>query len=73
MRVFGRDRERRIAFASRASEDLDLSVAAVGTAREAVEEADIVVLATNSPAPVIDAAWVKDGAFVTTLGPKLVS
>ena len=30
----------------------------------------MVVLATNSPTPVIDSSWVKDGAFVTTLGPK---
>lgn len=30
------------------------------------------VLATNSPVPVIDPAWIADGAFVTTLGPKQV-
>ncbi|MFI5697520.1 ornithine cyclodeaminase family protein [Kribbella sp. NPDC051586] len=70
IRVFSRDRGRRIAFARRASEELGLSVSAVESAREAVEGADIVVLATNSPTPVIDPGWVKDGAFVTTLGPK---
>ncbi|MFC6162827.1 ornithine cyclodeaminase family protein [Kribbella jiaozuonensis] len=72
VRVFGRDRERRIAFARRASGDLGLPVTAVESARDAVEGADVVVLATNSPVPVIEPAWVKDGAFVTTLGPKQV-
>lgn len=70
VRVFSRDRDRRIAFARRASEDLGVPITAVESAREAVEGADLVVLATNSPTPVIDPAWVKDGAFVTTLGPK---
>jgi ornithine cyclodeaminase len=35
-----------------------------------VEGAQIVVLATSSPAPVIDAAWLSPGCYVTTLGPK---
>nr|WP_134123553.1 ornithine cyclodeaminase family protein [Kribbella kalugense] len=70
--VFSRSEERRNAFVSRASEEFGLSVNAVGSAREAVEGNDLVVLATNSPTPVIDPAWVKDGAFVTTLGPKQV-
>ena len=70
VRVFSRDRDRRIAFARRASEDLEVPITAVESAREAVEGADLVVLATSSPTPVIDPAWVKDGAFVTTLGPK---
>ncbi|MEV4260473.1 NAD(P)-binding domain-containing protein [Kribbella sp. NPDC049584] len=70
VRVFSRNHERRIAFAARASEELGLLVSAVDSAQQAVEGADVVVLATNSPTPVIEPAWVKDGAFVTTLGPK---
>ena len=31
-----------------------------------MHHAHIVVLATDSPTPVLDAAWVADGAFVTT-------
>lgn len=72
VRVFSRDPERRIAFVRRVSEELGLPVIAVGSAREAVEGADVVVLATSSPVPVIDPAWIADGAFVTTLGPKQV-
>ena len=30
------------------------------------------MLATNSPEPVIEAAWIAPGRYVTTLGPKQV-
>ena len=32
--------------------------------------AQIVVLATSSPVPVIDAVWLSPGSYVTTVGPK---
>lgn len=70
--VFSRDPVRRNAFAARVSGELGLSVVAAESAREAVEGRDIVVLATNSPVPVIETGWIADGAFVTTLGPKQV-
>ena len=35
---------------------------------QAVRESDIVCLATHSPAPVIDADWVKPGTHVTSVG-----
>jgi len=35
---------------------------------KAVRESDVVCLATHSPEPVIDAAWVKPGAHVTSVG-----
>jgi ornithine cyclodeaminase len=68
--VFSRDSVRRNAFAARVSTELGLPVVAATTARETVEGKDLVVLATNSPVPVIEAAWVKPGSYVTTLGPK---
>jgi ornithine cyclodeaminase len=68
--VFSRDPVRRNAFAARVSESLGLSVVAVSSAREAVEGKDLVVLATNSPVPVVEASWIKPGAYLTTLGPK---
>lgn len=69
--VFSRDPVRRKAFATRVSADLGLSMVAVDSAREAVEGRDLVVLATSSPVPVIEADWIAPGAYVTTLGPKL--
>jgi ornithine cyclodeaminase/alanine dehydrogenase-like protein (mu-crystallin family) len=68
--VFSRDPVRRKAFATRVSADLGLNTVAVDSAREAVEGRDLVVLATSSPVPVIEADWIAPGAYVTTLGPK---
>jgi ornithine cyclodeaminase/alanine dehydrogenase-like protein (mu-crystallin family) len=39
----------------------------VGTAREAVEGADVVVLATNSHQPVLDGAWLAPGTHVNSV------
>jgi alanine dehydrogenase len=73
VRVYGRDPGRREAFARRASDELGLPAAGAPRPRDAVAEADIVVLATSSRLPVIEAGWVSAGAHVTTLGPKLAS
>ncbi|MFI6833168.1 ornithine cyclodeaminase family protein [Kribbella sp. NPDC050241] len=70
--IFSRDLVRRNAFAARVSTELGLPADAVESARDAVEGRDIVVLATNSPVPVIEAGWIAPGAYVTTLGPKQV-
>jgi ornithine cyclodeaminase len=42
----------------------------VSSARSAVKGAQIVILATSSPTPVIEADWLEPGTYVTTLGPK---
>jgi ornithine cyclodeaminase/alanine dehydrogenase-like protein (mu-crystallin family) len=68
--VYGRDPERRAAFVDRVAAELDLPARAATSAREAVTGRDIVVLATSSGQPVIEAGWVAPGAAVTTLGPK---
>ena len=59
-------------FVRAAVEDLGLDATAVGSAREAVVGADVIVLATRSRIPVIDAADVSPGAHVTTVGPKTI-
>jgi len=43
-------------------------VAACDSGEEATRDADVIVLATGSPSPVIDAAWVKPGANVISVG-----
>lgn len=57
-------------FAERASSELGLDARAVETAREAVEGADIVILCTTSRTPVMESAWVNDGAYVASIGAK---
>ncbi|MEU1286974.1 NAD(P)-binding domain-containing protein [Kitasatospora sp. NPDC005856] len=71
--VASRRPERARAFARRAAEELGVEVRAVGTVEEAVRERDVVVVATNSPVPVLDADWIAPGTHVTTLGPKTLS
>jgi ornithine cyclodeaminase/alanine dehydrogenase-like protein (mu-crystallin family) len=43
-------------------------ISAVGHAGEAVVGADVIVLATSSPEPVIESGWVKPGAHVICVG-----
>jgi L-arginine dehydrogenase len=45
----------------------DLPVTVAATAREAVEDADVVMLCTSATAPVIDAGWLAPGALVTSI------
>jgi ornithine cyclodeaminase/alanine dehydrogenase-like protein (mu-crystallin family) len=70
VRVYGRDTARREAFARRARSELGLPATTVPNPETALAGADIVVLATSSTTPVIEADWVAAGAHVTTLGPK---
>jgi ornithine cyclodeaminase len=51
-----------------ARSDPGLTLSAVDHAGEAIVGADIVVLATSSPAPVVENGWVKPGAHVISVG-----
>lgn len=73
VRVFSPTRENREAFARRAQAELALQARACDTAEETLVDADVVVLATRSEKPVIEAEWIQAGAHVSTIGPKLAS
>jgi ornithine cyclodeaminase len=68
--VWSPTKERRDAFAAAASAqpDTHARVQAVDHPGEAVVGADLVVLATSSPDPVIENGWVKPGAHVMSVG-----
>jgi alanine dehydrogenase len=68
VRVWSRKQDRREAFAQRCSEKFKLNVTAKSTARECVEGADIIVTATSSKDPVIEADWIAPGAHVNGSG-----
>ncbi len=70
VRVYSPTAAHREAFARRAGDELGLEATAVGSASEAVAGADLIVLATRSTTPVIEAADVSPGAHVVTVGPK---
>jgi len=62
IRVWSRNEEKRNVFAQMTGSR------AVGSAEEAVRGADIVVTATFAGEPVLESAWIKDGAHVNAMG-----
>jgi len=70
VRVFSPTGSHRDGFAERARTELGLDAAAVPDARSAVQDAGIVILATRSETPVIEAGWIRPGTHVNTVGPK---
>lgn len=70
VRVFSRDQANRARFAADAESVLGLPVRPVDRAQDAAAGADILICATNSADPVIEAGWVAPGTHVTTVGPK---
>lgn len=70
VRVYSRDESKRRVFASEMGRKLGIAIEAVTSPREAVRDADIVICATASPIPVIEADWLKPGVHINTIGPK---
>ncbi|WP_431942055.1 ornithine cyclodeaminase family protein [Micromonospora marina] len=70
--VFSRSAARREAFAARVRVELGVPARAVGSAAAAVRDRDVVVLATTSTVPVLDAADLAPGTHVNTVGFKQV-
>lgn len=67
-RVYGRSAEKALTLCDAVGERMSASPAA--TPRDAVEGADVVILATTSLKPLISADWLKDTAVVHTVGFK---
>lgn len=72
IRVHARSAASRETFAARARAELGLAAEPATSAADAVRDADVVILATSSPTPVVTADELRAGAYVTTLGPKQV-
>lgn len=70
VRVYSRDEKNRAAFAIEMRHALEIDVETVGSALEAVGDADIVISATTSNTPIIKASDLKPGVHVNTVGPK---
>jgi alanine dehydrogenase len=68
VRVWSRKKDKREEFARRSARDFKLNVRAVESARDCVEGADIVVTATSSKEPVLEAAWISAGAHINAAG-----
>jgi ornithine cyclodeaminase/alanine dehydrogenase-like protein (mu-crystallin family) len=56
------------AFCNRMAHTLNREVRPVASPRQAIEEADIIVTATNSPEPVFPGEWLKAGCHINAIG-----
>ena len=65
--VFSPTPAHRQSFAETLSQDLKFPVTATSSAEEAVENADIVITATNSRAPVFDGSRLKESTHITSI------
>ena len=66
--VYSRSAKNREAFARSASEQLKVSVTATTSAQQAIEEADFVLVSTNSPAVALLGKWLRPGVAVFGVG-----
>ncbi|HEY4136023.1 MAG TPA: ornithine cyclodeaminase family protein [Alphaproteobacteria bacterium] len=69
LRVYSRDKEKRDAFAAWARASFPaLYVVSAASGEAAAKGADIVTTVTNSKTPVLDAAWIDEGAHCNFIG-----
>jgi len=68
LRVYGRNEDRRVAFAEEQHEQLGIATVAAPSPEAAIRGADVVVTVTTSQTPVFDADWVEPQAVVAAVG-----
>lgn len=73
VRVFSRSADSRARFAHEMSNELEVDVRPVESARSAVSDADVVLIATSSAQPVVDHRDIHPEAHINTVGPKFRS
>jgi alanine dehydrogenase len=66
--VFSRNKERRESFARDMHAKLGIPVKAAETGEDAVRGSDIVIVITNSRAPVLEGAWLEPGMHINAAG-----
>lgn len=66
--VYSRNLENRESFAAKASEKLKLPVAAVASPLAAIDEAEIVLVSTNSPTAALLGKWLRPGLSIFGVG-----
>jgi len=68
IRIWGRTPERAAALALELAPTIKSRIAAVPTARHAVDGADVIALVTASREPVVRREWIREGAHVCAVG-----
>jgi ornithine cyclodeaminase len=73
IKVYSRNSYWRERFAARCREQLLVDAEPVANPRTAFRHRDAMIIATNSPTPVFDTAWLEPGMHITSVGPKSLS
>lgn len=73
VRVYSPNRENRERFAERESSRHGIPVEACASARQAVEESEIICTVTSSREPVLLGEWIADGAHINAVGASIAS
>src|SRR5262245_16906836 len=73
VKVYSRNPYWRERFAARCREQLLVDAEPVTNPRTAFRHRDAMIIATNSPTPVFDTAWLEPGMHITSVGPKSLS
>ena len=68
VRIWSPRAHSRQSFVDDMSPSINVPITAADTAEQAVRGADLIVLVTSSPTPVIEADWVSEGAHVVCVG-----
>jgi ornithine cyclodeaminase len=68
IRIWGRSAERAGLLARRLEDELQRPVAVAASAREAVEGADLICTVSAAAEPILEGAWVAEGAHVNLVG-----
>ena len=73
VKVYGRDAERRAAFAAQLSAETGVEVVPVESAEEAVRGLDIIATATTAREPVLKGEWLAEGCHVNLAGSNFLA
>ena len=60
----------RQAFADELSHKTGIPITASASAEAVVRRAEVLICASNSPTPILDAGWLRPGTHINTIGPK---
>lgn len=69
-KIYSPSLSHRDAFAAEMSKKTGIPIEAAGSAEEVASFADVLICATTSTSPMLDASWVVPGTHVNTIGPK---
>jgi ornithine cyclodeaminase/alanine dehydrogenase-like protein (mu-crystallin family) len=68
IRIYSPTPENRNAFARAMEQEVSVETKPVGSERDAVRDADVVVLITRASEPVVQAEWLRDGVHINAAG-----